>query len=103
MKNQPLHLKTQQELLSEILAGKHDQAATPQSASPTALRSAVLRPTVARALQELKPQGFLERRAGSGTYLRKERGAREAGGVKQLGLIVPGLGKVETLDVVGGA
>jgi LacI family transcriptional regulator len=102
MRNQPLHLKIQQELLSEILAGKHDQATRLPSEAQLVKRFGASRPTVARALQELKLQGFLERRAGSGTYLRKERGAREARGVKQLGLIVPGLGKVEIFDVICG-
>ena len=87
MRNQPLHIKIQQEWLSEILAGKHDQAAKLPSEAQLVKRFGASRPTEARALQELKLQGFLERRAGSGIYLRRERGTREARGVKQLGLI----------------
>ena len=103
MKNPPLHLQIQQELLSEILAGKHDRAARLPSEAQLVKRFGVSRPTVARALQELKLQGLLERRAGSGTYLRRERGAaRGSQGVRQLGLIVPGLGQVEIFDVICG-
>ncbi len=102
MKNPPLHLKIQQELLSEILAGKHDQAVRLPSEAQLVKRFGASRPTVARALQELKLQGFLERRAGSGTYLSRERGAHGAQGVRQLGLIVPGLGQVEIFDVICG-
>ena len=103
MKNQPLHLKIQQELLSEILEGKHDHTARLPSEAQLVKRFGASRPTVARALQELKLQGFLERRAGSGTYLRRERGvAQGANGVRQLGLIVPGLGQVEIFDVICG-
>lgn len=102
MKHQPLHLKIQQELLSEILAGRHDQAAKLPSEAQLVARFGASRPTVARALQELKLQGFLERRAGSGTYLRRERGAYGKQGMRQLGLIVPGLGQVEIFDVICG-
>lgn len=103
MKNQPLHLKIQQELLSEILAGNYDHVARLPSEAQLVKRFGASRPTVARALQELKLQGLLERRAGSGTYLRRERGAvRNERGARQLGLIVPGLGQVEIFDVICG-
>lgn len=102
MKNPPLHLKIQQELLSEILAGRHDQSARLPSEAQLVRRFGVSRPTVARALQELKQQVFLERRAGSGTYLRRERGMPVSQGLRHLGLIVPGLGQVEIFDVICG-
>jgi LacI family transcriptional regulator len=103
LKTLPLHLKIQQELLSEILSGKHDRAARLPSEAQLVKRFGVSRPTVARALQELKLQGLLERRAGSGTYLRRERGgARSGAGGRQLGLIVPALGQVEIFDVICG-
>jgi DNA-binding LacI/PurR family transcriptional regulator len=103
MKNQPLYLKVQQELLAEILEGKHDHAARLPSEAQLVKRFGASRPTVARALQELKLKGFLERRAGSGTYLRRERGAVHGSqGVRQMGLIVPGLGQVEIFDVICG-
>lgn len=63
-------------------------------------RFGVSRPAVARALQDLKFQGILERRAGSGTYLRKDKDERPS--VRQLGLIVPGLGSIEIFEVICG-
>src|SRR3954466_14459384 len=51
------------------------------------------RPTVARALRELQHAGLVERRAGSGSYVRH----RGANGVarKMFGLLIPELGQTE--------
>jgi LacI family transcriptional regulator len=100
MKNQPRHQAIYRELLSEILAGKYDNAHRLPSDAQLVKRFGVSRPTVARALQDLKFQGIIERRAGSGTYLRKDKDLRP--GVRQLGLIVPGLGSIEIFEVICG-
>lgn len=100
MKKQPRHQAISRELLAEILAGKHDSAHRLPSEAQLVKRFGVSRPTVARALQDLKSQGILERRAGSGTYLRKGKEVRSS--IRQLGLIVPGLGKVEIFEVICG-
>ena len=100
MKNPPRHQEISSELLSEILAGKYDHALRLPSESQLVKRFSVSRPTVARALSDLKVKGILERRAGSGTYLCKDRNTNRA--VRQFGLIVPGLGKVEIFDVICG-
>jgi LacI family transcriptional regulator len=100
MKNQPRHEAIYRELLSEILAGKYDNANRLPSDAQLVKRFGVSRPTVARALQDLKFQGILERRVGSGTYLRKNKDARLA--VRHLGLIVPGLGSIEIFEVICG-
>lgn len=100
MKKPPRHQEISNELLNEILAGKHDTSSRLPSEAQLVKRFKVSRPTIARALMDLKAKGILERRAGSGTYLCKNRDA--ASGVRQLGLIVPGLGRIEIFDVICG-
>ena len=100
MKKQPRHHEISSELLTEILAGKHDHTDRLPSEAQLVKRFKVSRPTIARALLDLKTNGILERRAGSGTYLCKERDASPS--VRQLGMIVPGLGKIEIFDVICG-
>ncbi|MEX0654390.1 MAG: GntR family transcriptional regulator [Phycisphaeraceae bacterium] len=59
----------------------------------------VSRPTAVRAMQELQSLGLVERRVGSGTYLRNS----EAGSTQQsatFGLLVSGLGNTEILDPI---
>lgn len=94
------HEEIQRELKSEILAGKYDTAHRLPSEAQLVKRFGVSRPTVARALQDLKAAGILERRAGSGTYLCKDR--EPIPKVRQLGMIVPGLGEIEIFDVICG-
>jgi LacI family transcriptional regulator len=94
------HQQISSELLSDILAGKHDQSNRLPSEAQLVKRFNVSRPTVARALLDLKTKGVLERRAGSGTYLCKNRDTSSS--VRQLGLIVPGLGRIEIFDAICG-
>lgn len=100
MKKQPRHQDISSELLAEILAGKHDRAQKLPSEAQLVKRFNVSRPTVARALLDLKTKGVIERRAGSGTYLCRDRAPNTA--IRQLGMIVPGLGKIEIFDVICG-
>jgi len=100
MNNPPRHQAIQRELLSEILSGKYDQVQRLPSEAQLVKRFRVSRPTVARALQDLKAQGILERRAGSGTYLCKDKAVRP--GLSQAGMIVPGLGGIEIFGVICG-
>lgn len=101
VKKRPRHQQISGELLSEILSGKYDHSSRLPSEAQLVKRFKVSRPTVARALLDLKTQGVLERRAGSGTYLCKDRDANPSG-VRQLGLIVPGLGSIEIFEVICG-
>ena len=99
-RNQSRHQTIQRELLGEILAGKYDATQRLPSEAKLVKRFGVSRPTVARALLDLQNQGIVERRVGSGTYLAKEK--KPAQGLRHLGLIVPGLGKIEIFDVICG-
>ena len=62
----------------------------------------VCRPTVARAMKRLEAEGYIDRKAGYGTCVRK---AAACGGSEKeltLGLIVPGLGETEIFDPICG-
>ena len=83
-------------LRSEISAGKFDHNGRLPSESELVERFGVSRPTVARALRELQNEGMIDRRAGSGTFLR-EKAPRDAA---QLGLLVPALGNTEIFDPI---
>ena len=61
MKKQPRHQEISNELLTEILAGKHDSARRLPSEAQLVKRFGVSRPTVARALLDLKIKGILDR------------------------------------------
>ena len=100
MKKTPLHQHIHQTLLAEIAEGKYDSAQRLPSEAQLVKRFSASRPTVARALLDLQSQGILERRVGSGTYLNKERALPP--GLRQLGLIVPGLGRIEIFEVICG-
>ena len=51
--------------------------------------------TVNRALRDLQTGGFIDRRAGSGSYVRAR-----AAQVYQLGLLIPGLGQTEIFEPI---
>src|SRR5439155_14655423 len=69
------------------------------SENQLAMRFGVSRPTAARALRELQVAGLVERRAGSGTYVRQPEPERERTS-KSFGLLVPGLGATEIFDPI---
>src|SRR5947209_5797082 len=64
------------------------------------------RPTVARALRDLQHSGLIERRAGSGTYVRRRDEAStstKAGASCQLfGALIPNLGQTAIFEPICG-
>src|SRR4029077_18250474 len=62
-------------------------------------RFGVSRPTVARALRELQDRGLVERRVGSGSFVRSQAPAEVH---RQFGFLVPGLGTTEIFEVICG-
>jgi len=80
----------------EIEDGRYAPKERLPTESQLVARFKVSRPTVARALRVLEDEGLLDRRVGSGTYLKK---APQTGAGK-LGLIVPALGKTEIFDPI---
>jgi len=63
-------------------------------------RFGVSRPTASRALRDLQNLGIIERRAGSGSYLRPSIAAPPKAPKATFGLLVPGLGNTEILDPI---
>src|SRR5919106_1112332 len=52
--------------------------------------------TVGRAVRELQAEGLVERRAGSGTYVR----TRAASGALSFGLLIPDLGETDVFEPI---
>lgn len=98
----PKHREISRQLATEIAAGKHRAGDRLPSEAQLVQRFEVSRPTVARALRDLQDQGLIERRAGSGTYVRSGAGERPSSTFRQLGLLVPGLREIEIFDAICG-
>jgi len=98
------HRSISRQLATEIIAGKYRQTGRLPSEAQFVKRFNVSRPTVGRALKDLQDQGFIERRQGSGTYIRSHRGdARDARStIPQLGMIVPSLRHTEIFESICG-
>jgi LacI family transcriptional regulator len=87
-------------LESQLAAGVYRPGDRVPSENELAVHFFVARPTAARALRELETAGLVERRAGSGTYVREGRLQSRMSGQRTFGLLVPGLGATEILDPV---
>lgn len=95
MKQLPKHRLVFDALQREIAAGKYRDGRMP-SEMQLVRRFGLSRPTVARALIDLQKIGLLDRRVGSGTYLRTVHEPSN----KLLGLLMPGLANTEVLDPI---
>lgn len=96
MAKTPKHRTIFEALHSELIHGKYIPGSLLPSEEALCRRWDVSRPTVARALRDLQILGLIERRAGSGTYVRPNLQATRP----ILGLFVEGLGKTEILDPI---
>src|SRR3954463_7291255 len=94
------HLEISRALLAAIAAGKYSDSDRLPSEAQLVKRFKVSRPTVARALRDLIAEGIIERRAGSGTYLRNKSNVRFT--TRQIGLLIPGLGTTEIFEIICG-
>src|SRR3981189_492615 len=96
------HRTISRQLATEIATGKHSPGARLPSEAQLVKRFRVSRPTVGRAMRDLQEQGLIERRAGSGTYVRAEGAPAAAlrSAFPQLGLIIPSLRHTELFDSV---
>lgn len=100
MATEAKHALVLRELLTEIAAGKYATTGRLPSEAQLVARFGVSRPTVARALRDLQDRGLIERRVGSGSYVR-DAAAPEVSG-RQLGLLIPGLGTTELFEAICG-
>jgi GntR family transcriptional regulator of arabinose operon len=91
-----LHRKIYTELLSAITQGKYRDGQRLPSEAQLVRQFKASRPTVTRALQELQHEGVVERRAGSGTFVRQAKSLQGY----LFGLFVHKLGETEIFDPI---
>lgn len=97
----PKHRKVSARLEIEIATGKYRPGSRLPSEIQLVQQFEVSRPTVARALRDLEAKGLIERRAGSGTYVKTTEGPR-SDSARVLGLLVPGLPNTEIFHIICG-
>src|SRR3954469_20191144 len=104
MGTDPKHRTVSRQLATDIATGKYRPGARLPSEAQLVKRFRVSRPTVGRALRDLQEQCLIERRAGSGTYLRSGSAPGKAARptALQLGLIVPSLRRTEIFESICG-
>ena len=90
-KNAAKYLSIAEALKRDILAGKYEREERFPSEEALARRFGASRPTIERALRELKRAGLLESRSGSGSFL--TFAARNATGA--VGVIAPDYHRIE--------
>jgi DNA-binding LacI/PurR family transcriptional regulator len=102
MSAQSKHRQVSRRLREEIASGHYAPGARLPSEPQLVKQFGVSRPTVGRALLDLQNDGLIERRAGSGTYVRASAPTTAASSTRQLGLLIPGLGNTEIFELICG-
>jgi len=92
------HARVYRALEGEILSGQWRAGDRLPSEAELVERFGVSRITVGRAVRDLQRAGLVERRAGSGTYVRRAD-AEVAGGLS-FGLLIPDLGETEIFEPI---
>jgi DNA-binding LacI/PurR family transcriptional regulator len=96
----PKHSEISRSIEADIASGKFPTGARLPSEVQLVKRFAVSRPTIGRALRDLEAKGLINRRAGSGTYVRPT--TAQATTTRIFGLLVPGLGTTEIFQIICG-
>lgn len=92
----PKHARVRQTLADAIASGEYQPGQRLPSESALVKTFGASRPTVNRALRELQLAGVIERRAGSGSYVRPDAAARGY----TFGLLIPELGRTEIFEPI---
>jgi DNA-binding LacI/PurR family transcriptional regulator len=92
----PKHERVRQTLTEAIASGQYEPGQRLPSESELVKTFGASRPTVNRALRELQLSGVIERRAGSGSYVRADAAARGY----TFGLLIPELGRTEIFEPI---
>lgn len=92
------HSEISRYLETEIASGRYSDGSRLPSEVQLVKQFSVSRPTVARALRDLETKGLVERRAGSGTYVRSS--AAQLSPTRMFGLLVPGLAFTEIFHII---
>lgn len=90
----PKYKQILDELRKAILSGLHKPGDRLESENELGARYEVSRVTIQRVLKELQIEDLIERRAGSGTYVKRR--VEQAGHL--FGLLIPGLGETEIFE-----
>ncbi|MCB1132524.1 MAG: GntR family transcriptional regulator, partial [Verrucomicrobiae bacterium] len=89
-------------LREEVLAGRYGTDGRMPSEAQLVARFGVSRPTIAKALRLLSDEGLVERRAGSGSFVKKGGKSEASARGKWLAFLVPNLGNTEIFQMIGG-
>jgi DNA-binding LacI/PurR family transcriptional regulator len=100
MNTKSKHSEISRHLETEIASGKYADGARLPSEIQLVNQFKVSRPTVARALRDLEAKNMIERRAGSGTYVRSTNERNPTSRI--LGLLMPGLSTTEIFQIICG-
>lgn len=92
----PKHEQIRRSLADAIASGLYQPGQRIPSESELVKTFGASRPTVNRALRELQLSGMIERRVGSGSYVRTESAARGY----TFGLLIPDLGRTEIFEPI---
>jgi len=84
-------------LHQDILSGKYKPGGKLPSEAALVKQFGTSRITVGRAVRDLRQQGLVERRAGSGTYVRE---AKSGASGFMFGLLIPELGETEIFEPI---
>lgn len=89
------------ELQQQILTGKYSPGERIPSEAALVNRYKVSRPTVSRALRELELLGLVERKAGSGSFVRnKLQPDGEPATIPKLGVLIPWLDEIVVFETI---
>lgn len=95
----PKYRQVYNSLRAEIAAGAFDAGRRLPSEADLVKTFGASRITVGRALRDLQQEGLVERRAGSGTYVRPHQ-EQAAPGRFFFGMLIPDLGDTEILEPI---
>jgi LacI family transcriptional regulator len=94
------HTKISRALRAEIASGVFAKTIKLPSEAQLVERFDVSRPTIARALRDLQNDGLIERRAGSGSFVKSGEVVDKSARV--LGMLVPERGETEIFQSICG-
>ncbi|SIQ59991.1 DNA-binding transcriptional regulator, LacI/PurR family [Alkalispirochaeta americana] len=102
--NKPKHQQIYDNLLEEITRGVFPPGAQLPTERELVERYQVSRPTVAKALTRLQQEGFISRRAGSGSFvsLLSRMDTEKNSKARYFGLLIPKLGVTEIFEPICG-
>ena len=93
------HRQVFEHVLADINSGRLKDGERLPSEIELVEQFATSRPTVARALRDLQNLGLVERKVGSGTYVRRSQKPADSW---RFGLLIPGLGSTEIFEPICG-